>query len=181
MPRYAAFLRAINVGGRTVKMDRLRAVFEGMGFAGVATYIASGNVLFDAASTDPAAVESQVEAGLKGALGYEVATFVRTPSELAAIVAYQPFAPAELDGRGHALYVTLLRSAPRTAARAAIEALRTEVDEFHVRGRALYRLCRGKVSESPLSVSAFEKAVGVDSTTRNVTTLRKIAARCARA
>ena len=42
-----AFLRAVNVGGRVVKMDRLRALFEGEGFTGVETFIASGNVIFD--------------------------------------------------------------------------------------------------------------------------------------
>jgi uncharacterized protein (DUF1697 family) len=40
--RYAAFLRAINVGGHVVKMDRLRALFEAVPLARVSTFIASG-------------------------------------------------------------------------------------------------------------------------------------------
>ena len=47
MPRYITFLRAINVGGHTVKMDRLREIFESLGFANVETFIASGNVVFE--------------------------------------------------------------------------------------------------------------------------------------
>lgn len=47
MSRLFAFLRAINVGGRTVKMERLRREFEVFGFPGVETFIASGNVVFD--------------------------------------------------------------------------------------------------------------------------------------
>jgi len=47
MPRCVAFLRAINVGGRTVKMDYLRSLFEDLGFADVETFIASGNVVFE--------------------------------------------------------------------------------------------------------------------------------------
>ncbi len=47
MPRYVAFLRAVNVGGRIVKMDELRRLFAGAGFADVETFIASGNVIFD--------------------------------------------------------------------------------------------------------------------------------------
>ena len=51
MPRYIAFLRAINVGGRhTVKMDFLRDFFESLGFSNVETFIASGNVVFDSSS-----------------------------------------------------------------------------------------------------------------------------------
>jgi len=46
MTRYIAFLRAINVGGHTVKMEHLRGIFESMGFSNVETFIASGNVIF---------------------------------------------------------------------------------------------------------------------------------------
>ena len=47
MTRLIAFLRAINVGGHTVKMDHLRQLFESLGFSGVETFIASGNVVFE--------------------------------------------------------------------------------------------------------------------------------------
>ena len=43
---YVALLRGINVGGRNVKMDRLREIFESLGFSNVETFIASGNVIF---------------------------------------------------------------------------------------------------------------------------------------
>ena len=52
MQKYIAFLRAINVGGHTVKMDRLREIFETMGFSNVETFIASGNVIFETKSKD---------------------------------------------------------------------------------------------------------------------------------
>ena len=57
--RYVAFLRAINVGGHVVKMDRLRNLFEALGFSGVRTFIASGNVLFDSAARNTGALESR--------------------------------------------------------------------------------------------------------------------------
>ena len=56
--RYVALLRAINVGGRTVKMDRLRVLFEEMKLQNVQTYIASGNVIFDSSA---AAASSSLE------------------------------------------------------------------------------------------------------------------------
>src|ERR1043166_2432444 len=93
--RLVAFLRAINVGGHTVTMERLRKEFEGMGFSGVETFIASGNVIFTARAGNPAALGKKIEARLRAALGYEVATFVRTAEEVAAVAGYQPFTPIE--------------------------------------------------------------------------------------
>ena len=81
MPRYIAFLRAINVGGHTVKMDRLRQIFDSLGFSNVETFLASGNVVFETTAQDTAALETRITAGLRAALGYEVATFLRTPAE----------------------------------------------------------------------------------------------------
>ena len=85
MPKYIAFLRAINVGGHTVKMDQLREVFEQCGFKNVETFIASGNVIFDSTSKNPKALEKKIEAALLKAFGYEVHTFLRTPGELTAV------------------------------------------------------------------------------------------------
>src|ERR1041385_3864079 len=98
MPRYIAFLRAINVGGHnTVTMDFLRHFFESLGFAHVETFIASGNIVFETASKNAQALERKIESGLRAALGYEVVAFVRTGAELAAIASYKPFSPAHLD------------------------------------------------------------------------------------
>jgi uncharacterized protein (DUF1697 family) len=75
MPRYVAFLRAINVGGRTVTMERLRALFSDIGFSNVETFIASGNVIFDSKSAAPTTLEKDIERQLEASLGYSVATF----------------------------------------------------------------------------------------------------------
>ena len=90
MPRYVAFLRAINVGGHTVKMDRLRVLFEDLRLKNVETFIASGNVLFDTSAKDIGALERKIEKHLEQALGYEVTTFVRAMTDLAGVVAGHP-------------------------------------------------------------------------------------------
>ncbi|MEZ0385931.1 MAG: DUF1697 domain-containing protein, partial [Verrucomicrobium sp.] len=106
--KLVAFLRAINVGGRNVPMAELRRHFANLGLENVETFIASGNVIFDAPPRKKAAVlEKQIESHLHSALGYEVATFVRTEKELAAIAAYKPFSEAELASAG-ALNVAFL-------------------------------------------------------------------------
>jgi uncharacterized protein (DUF1697 family) len=175
--RYLAFLRAINVGGHTVKMDQLRALFTELEYANVATYIASGNVIFEAPEMRTEALEDQIERHLRRTLGYEVLTFIRTAGELAAIADYAPFPAADEQG-AHGLYVSFLKAPLGDEAQQRLLALCTETDEFHVHGREFYWLCRTRLSDSPLfSSTLLAKTVGVPSTMRNVTTVRKLAAK----
>ena len=174
MSRRVAFLRAINVGGHTVKMDRLRELFESLGFQNVETFIASGNVLFDATGAR-APLERRIEAHLRKELGYEVATFIRTLPELEAVLAYEPFPSADDDDRG--LYIAFVHEPPGAAvARKLLEA-RTAVDDFHVNGREIYWLVRGRFSDSQFTGARLEKTIGAPATIRNVTSVRKLVAK----
>lgn len=170
--RYIAFLRAINVGGRVVKMDRLRKLFETMGFTGVETFIASGNVIFDSPSTDAAALEAGIEDSLRRAFGYEVGVFLRTAGEVKAAAAHGPFDRAD----GCTVYVVFLKSRADKALTRKVLALQTGADEFHVRKREIYWMSRGSISKSPAAVP-FAKAFGALGTMRNITTVRKLAAK----
>ena len=82
MPRCVAFLRAVNVGGRNVKMDALRGAFEALGVTRVETSIASGNVVFEPRARDLAALARKVEAQLNGSFGFEIHTLIRTAEAL---------------------------------------------------------------------------------------------------
>jgi uncharacterized protein (DUF1697 family) len=173
MPRYVAFLRAINVGGRTVKMDRLRDIFESLGLTEVETFIASGNVIFRSRSTNPAALEKKIEAQLRKSLGFDVSTLIRSTSELSDIVALDAF-PGAVKPTS-TLYVGLLKSAPDEGVRQQVLAFRTSTDEFRLEGRELYWLCHTKSMDSIFSGGRLEKTVRTAATFRNVTTLRKLA------
>lgn len=173
--RHLAFLRAVNVGGHTVKMDRLRALFEEMGMREVSTYIASGNVVFGAAG-EAGALERRIEEHLERSLGYPVATFLRSPEEVRAAAELRPFPAAEAP---HALYVAFLKAPPEPAVRERILAMRTEVDDFHVRGREVYWSCRVPSMESAFSGAVLERTLGAPATMRNVNTVRKLAAKYA--
>jgi uncharacterized protein (DUF1697 family) len=177
MPRHVALLRAINVGGHVVKMDLLRRVFEEIGHSRVETFIASGNVIFEAPSRNAAALERAIERGLEEALGYEVATFIRSPAELAAVGRFRPFPEAGVDGA--TLWVGFLSETPAAQAVRSLQALPSGVDDFRVRGRELYWRIRGGFSDSKLSGAKLEKLLGVKATFRNVTTVRKLAAKYA--
>jgi uncharacterized protein (DUF1697 family) len=177
MPKYVAFLRAINVGGHTVKMDHLRRLFEALEFTNVETFIASGNVIFDSTSKGAKALEKMIERHLQKALGYEVATFIRTTAELAAIADHKPFPNAELKVERNVLYIGFLADEPSGDAKQKVVSLRTESDDFHISGREFYWLCGKSISESEVSGAVLAKALGMQTTLRNSTTVRKIAAK----
>jgi uncharacterized protein (DUF1697 family) len=171
MARYCAFLRAINVGGRVVKMQALRELLASCGLESVETFIQSGNAVFE---SDEAAgdLERAIEARLEEALGYRVATFVRTTRELAEIARRRPF--GEREGT---VYVAFTRARPGARARAAVEALGGPNDELRVDRREVYWLCRTLSHESPVSGAVIERTLGAEATVRNSTTVRKMAER----
>ena len=172
MPKYVAFLRAINVGGHVVKMDQLRSSFAEMGFSNVETFIASGNVLFDSKSKDTQALERKIGKHLEAKLGYAVATFVRSIAEVAQIAAYQPFEDNNLH------YVGFLGRPPDEETAKKLHSSATELDVFHLRGRELYWLCR-RFSDSKFSGPLLEKTLGMRTTLRNSHTIKRIAAKYA--
>ena len=174
MPRCVALLRAINVGGHTVKMDRLRTLFERLGFTGVETFIASGNVLFDIRGVDTRAAERKIEAGLQKAFGYEVRTFVRTGEEIIRIAQYTPFPQPRIDSAG-AFNVGFLAAPLETAAKKALMALQTPSDDLHTHERAIFWLSRTRQSDSPLFKMSFEKTLGCALTFRGANTVRRLA------
>lgn len=177
MTRYVALLRAINVGGHNVKMDRLRKLFELLAFSNVETFIASGNVIFDAPSEDARTLEKGIENHLRESLGYEVSTFVRSSSELAGISRYRPFDASDLDAEGTSLYIAFLPALVSTEAEQKLMAFRGEVDNFRVHGCEVYWLRRKRMSESSFSGAILEKTVGMPATIRNATTVQKLAAK----
>ena len=171
--RYIAFLRAINVGGHTVKMDRLRDLFVELGFTGVETYIASGNVIFETRAKDPAKLEAKIEKALHAVLGFEVAAFLRTPAELEALTQHPAFPEAELAQAG-AYCVGMLKAPLTKEQQKTLKGLETEQDSFALNGKEIYWLCQVRQSESKFSNNLFERKVGVVSTFRGISTLQKM-------
>jgi uncharacterized protein (DUF1697 family) len=174
MSRQAAFLRAINVGGRTVKMLQLRQIFEEMGLENVETFIASGNVIFDTRRNDYGALSDRIGRKLEQSLGFPVATFVRSLPQVAAIAAYEPFTAMPA---GATVYIAFLPDTFDDKCRAKLLALQTETDRFHFHDQQLYWLCLTSFSDSAFSGAKLEKILGVQVTVRSLSTIRKLAAK----
>jgi len=101
MTAYVALLRGVNVGGITIRSAELAELFRSLGFGGVRTVLASGNVLFstdpESGETDAAALKTRIESALRERFGYDAWIILLTEEELAAVVAAFPF-DAEREG-----------------------------------------------------------------------------------
>jgi uncharacterized protein (DUF1697 family) len=171
-----AFLRAVNLGRRTVKMTRLVEVFERAEHRGAWTYINSGNVVFDASGSG-ASLERRIESALEREFGFEITTFVRTAAELQRIVDVRPFRLASDD----TYFVTFLKTRPRAATAAQLEALSNDFDTLVVRGREVHWRMRGRSTETTVTKRTWATLVGeLGSTSRNTTMLRKLAGKLER-
>jgi uncharacterized protein (DUF1697 family) len=181
MARFVAFLRAINTGRRRVAMERLRELFEAAGFAEVATFIASGNVIFSTTARDTTKLETRIEKLLREALGYEVETFVRTLEEVQALAEADPFGGGAAEGAGDeawSLYVGFFKEPPAAAEAQAFEAVTTATDRFRVVGREWFWRRRGGIADADVWTTPAMRAVKLPMTTmRNTTSVRKLVAR----
>jgi uncharacterized protein (DUF1697 family) len=91
MTQYVALLRGINVGGNNlIKMTELARCFEKQGFSGVATYIQSGNVLFEAGSSLPTKLARGIEAAIAKTFDCRAAVALRSKKEMKSIVTDAP-------------------------------------------------------------------------------------------
>lgn len=113
---YIGFLRAVNVGKRQVKMERLRACLTAAGFDNVRTYIASGNLFIDDSAKPTAAraakLTAELESVMEAEFGFEIPTMLRTVAQVEAVVARKSFKDITLT-EDMRLLVTFLASAPR--------------------------------------------------------------------
>ena len=160
-----AFLRAVNVGKRTVRMARLVELFGELGYGDAWTFINSGNVVFDATGrrTD---LERTIADRLEDEYGFECTTFVRTAAELRTTLAVDTY------------FVTFLSRTASGATASALEELSNDMDTLVVRGSEVHWRMHGTSMETTLPKKVWERLVGVNaSTSRNITMLRKLAAK----
>jgi uncharacterized protein (DUF1697 family) len=169
MPRYAALLRGVMP--MNLKMPALEAAFKAAGFTEVKTVLASGNVVFTAASKSEAALERRAEAVMKEELGRSFPTLVRPLESLRALLAADPYRGFDLEANAKRI-VTFLRARP--AARLVLP--------IEVEGARILRLKDREVfsaympnPKGPVFMALIEKTFGKDVTTRTWETVGKIA------
>src|SRR5829696_1721693 len=175
MPRFAAFLRGMNLGRRRIANADLRRHVEALGFEDVAVFRASGNVVLTAPDDAPVdAAGRRLEAGLAAALGYDVPVFARTAEQVRAMAALEPFPPAAIAASKGRLQVALLTKAPSARERRAALAHATDEDLLAIEGTELWWLPSGGMSDSQLDLAALGTLLG-PSTIRTKGTIEQIA------
>jgi uncharacterized protein (DUF1697 family) len=171
VPTFVALLRGVNVGGASkVPMAALRSSLAATGFEDVVTYIQSGNVVLRSPLADASEVAARIEQLLAGDFGVPARVVIRTPAELVAVEAANPFSHAERSK----VHVVFLGGAPAPAAVAELDPNRSPPDELAVRGREIYLHLPNGAGRTKLTIDYFERRLGVAATHRNWNTLLKL-------
>jgi len=165
--RYIALLRGINVSGHKIlRMDALRACFEGLGCRNVQTYVQSGNVVFEAGAKDTARYAEEISKKIRRDFGFPVPVLLRTSDELQRIAQQNPFLKQpEMDHTK--LHVTFLSAPAAKSAADDLQGLAITPEQFQIRGREIYLYCPNGYGRTKLSNNAIEKKLHVEATTRN--------------
>lgn len=176
MPRYVAFLRAINVGGKgVIKMADLARLFTAMGMRNVRTYIQSGNVIFESAEKRADLLTNKIEQALSKRMGTDVTACLRSDEEVLAVAKCDPFRGHRLRAEGK-FYVTFLAEKPLPERVRALEALNSDIELYDVKGREVYVVFTAeKRAKVKFSGNAVEKVLGVRATGRNHNVVCEIA------
>jgi uncharacterized protein (DUF1697 family) len=172
--RYLALLRGINVGGKKViLMEDLRRVFEGAGFAGVSTFIQSGNVFFESEERPEAVLEAEVEEHLRRALGHEVPVVLRTVEEVRHLVQSEPFS-GRAEGPDAKWYVAFLKREPLRPPSLPLFSPKRDLELFRVQGKDAFLLSHRIAGRFGFPNNFLEDALGAVATTRNWNTVCKM-------
>ena len=176
MPKYAAFLRGINVSNRRAKSADLCSPLEGLGFEDVETFRASGNVVFAASREPLAKLTARMETALEASLGYDVAVFLRSAKEVREIAGHEPFPAKWVEASEGKLQISMLLKLPPAKQREAVLALATDEDRLAFGARELFWLPSGGTQGSALGMKKIDDLVG-PMTMRTQGTIEQLAAK----
>lgn len=172
MTRYVVFLRAINVGGRSViKMGELIRRLEKAGLKGVSSYRQSGNVILSSTVTDAEQIVQMVSDQLEQTTGFRVEIFILTIDRIKIMVDEDPFdGQLSKDDRG---FATIISQKPSDSPMIPLS-LKPGIVMIGLTDNVVFSLVKKDVGSGPLN-NLVERRFGVKGTTRNWTTMKALA------
>lgn len=174
MPTYISILRGINVSGKKkILMADLKALYEGLGFTNVRTYIQSGNVIFESNNKEHSrSMLQRIKNAITEKYGFDVPIMVRNAADFAEVIETNPFLQKEnVDTKS--LYVTFLAEVPSAEHLEQLAAVNYPPDQFEIIGRNIFIHCE-KYGRTKLTNTFFERKLKVTATTRNWKTINKL-------
>lgn len=170
--KYVAFLRGINVGGKTsIKMEKLREVFSSLGFENVKTYIQSGNVIFESIETNDAKIAAEIEAAIEREF-FKTPVMVRSIEEIKNAVENNPFAKEAFEDKlFHLVFLSEKLSDEKVE---MLLSNNCDAEKFAVRNREVYCLIRDGAANSLLGKKYIDNKLKTPATARNWRTINKI-------
>ncbi len=173
VPSYVAFLRAVNVGKRFVRMAELRAALEAAGFTDVETHIQSGNVRVRSRRRSPEAVAREMAVVLGARAGFDVPCIVRTPERLHALVEEADAVPCLLPGDGRRYLALADGDVPADAAR-TFEAWERQGEAARALSGAVLAELTVDFHRSTLTNARIERMTGLTTTWRGLDVVREV-------
>lgn len=168
--KYVAFLRGINVGGRTIGMADLKLCFENLGFQDVATVLQTGNVVFESYESSFTLKET-IEAGLSKTFDYSAHVQVIPVESLRSIIDSYPFKRS--DPVCHDYIVFFEGGLERQLAQSVV--INTDIEQCLVGAGVIYwRVPKGLTLKSSFAKYLTKSPYKNSHTNRNIRTLQKI-------
>ncbi|HIP07842.1 MAG TPA: DUF1697 domain-containing protein [Mariprofundaceae bacterium] len=164
--RYLSLLRGINVAGqKKIKMEDLKALYEGLGFTNVQIYIQSGNVVFDA--DDSLNHQEVIQAAISQQYGFDVPVLIRRQEDVDVIIGNYPFGTVDVTKEGSQVLVSLLSKMPEPDDVHALKPFQHASESFVVIDQVAYIKCPNGYGKTKLTNTLLEKKLDCTSTTRN--------------
>ena len=171
---WISLLRGINVGGHAkIAMADLRALYQGLGFQNVTTYVQSGNVVFSADEGDSSRLAQQIEQQMQSVWGYSVPVLLRGAEDFSRILNTNPFLQRP-DTDLSKLHVTFLTAPVDETRLQGIPSPNADGDEFAAGGQEIFVYCPGGYGRTRLNNNFFEKKLAQPVTTRNWNTVTEM-------
>jgi uncharacterized protein (DUF1697 family) len=175
MHTYISMLRGINVSGqKLIKMTELKALYESLRLKNVATYIQSGNVIFQSKGKDPVSLGGVIEKAIEKSFGFLATVILRRPAEFRRVIDKCPF-PDSAKADESRVYVTFLKSRPASALVKAMALVPNKSsDTYQISGNEIYLHCPNGYGKTMFSIAFFEKHLKVSATARNWRTVQTL-------
>ena len=172
MTRYVALFRGINVGGHNkLPMRELKELLAGLGLQDVATYIQSGNVVFESEEADKAVLSERICTAVSQSHGFAPQVLLLMAEEFTQAAAANPYPEAEEEPK--TLHLYFLEGVPPEPDMEKLEALKGDTENFRLIDKVFYLHAPDGIGRSKLA-ARVEKALGVAVTARNWRSVSKI-------